>query len=111
MSEIKKMVKDGKVAVLISPEYGAGWYTWNRNKETGGGEQLLFSPELVAAVLAGAKPKELVALAKDLFPDAYEGGAGNLEVRWLPVGAKFDVDEYDGFESLRVVDEEQWLIA
>lgn len=24
-----KVIEDGKVAVLISPNYGAGWYSWN----------------------------------------------------------------------------------
>ena len=26
---IEKVVRDGKVAVLVSPGYGAGWSTWN----------------------------------------------------------------------------------
>ena len=26
---MNKLIRDGKVAVLISPEYGAGWSTWN----------------------------------------------------------------------------------
>ena len=26
---MKKVIRDGKVAVLYSPGYGASWYTWN----------------------------------------------------------------------------------
>ncbi len=26
---IQKLSQDGKVAVLYSPGFGAGWYTWN----------------------------------------------------------------------------------
>ena len=109
MREIKKMIKDGQVAVLISPEYGAGWSTWNRGGEDS--EQMLFSPELATAVLAGAKPHELRTLAKHLFPAEYEGGAGDLVVEWVPVGTKFRVHEYDGFESLELRDEIEWITA
>ena len=26
---MQKVIRDGKVAVLYSPGYGAGWYTWS----------------------------------------------------------------------------------
>lgn len=26
-----KVIKDGKVAVLYSPGFGAGWFTWNNH--------------------------------------------------------------------------------
>ena len=42
-----KVVRDGKVAVLISQGFGAGWYSWNSN------EQLLFSPKIVEMVEQG----------------------------------------------------------
>ena len=28
---MNKVIRDGKVAVLYSPGYGAGWYSWNWN--------------------------------------------------------------------------------
>ena len=103
-----KMIKDGKVAVLISPGYGAGWYTWNVSEV---GERGLFCPELVTAILAGAKPHEIANLAEELFPDAYAGGADDLVVEWVPVGAKFRINEYDGFESLEIADAMEWMVA
>lgn len=42
--------KDGKIAVLISPGYGAGWSTWAPEKDV---EALLFDAKIVKAVLAG----------------------------------------------------------
>lgn len=48
MEEIKKVIRDGKVAILYSPGYGAGWYSWNS-----GVRQCLFSPEIVAALEKG----------------------------------------------------------
>ncbi len=107
---MEKMVKDGKVAVLISPGYGAGWYTWNMHKDEGG-EQLLYCPELVTAILTGASGLEVTKLAESLHPDAYHGGVATLRVQWVPVGAKFRVHEYDGFETLEIADEMEWLIA
>lgn len=109
MSEIKKMVKDGEVAVLISPGYGAGWSTWNLSEDNS--KQMLFSPELAAAILAGSTPKEVETLAVSLFPDAYHGGAMYLEVEWVPVGKRFIVTEYDGAESLKHLEEVDWYIA
>ena len=101
------MIKDGNVAVLISRGYGAGWYTWNMSL----GEELLFSPELVTAILVGASEDQLIALAKSLFPDAFYGGVQDLDVEWIPVGKRFKVNEYSGQESLILQDGEDWIIA
>ena len=43
--QVNKITKDGMVAVLISPGYGAGWYTWNSNLPG-----LVFNPTLVEMV-------------------------------------------------------------
>ncbi|MCJ1344295.1 hypothetical protein MMC31_002498 [Peltigera leucophlebia] len=42
--------EDGKVAVLISPGYGAGWSTWASDEDV---EFFLFDATMVKAVLAG----------------------------------------------------------
>jgi hypothetical protein len=34
-----------------------------------------------------------------------------LQVQWVPVGAKFEIDTYDGAESVRLFDETQWFTA
>lgn len=106
---MKKMIKDGKVAVLISPGYGAGWYTWNQGRE--GCENILYCPELVTAILAGSTGLEVMNLAESLFPEAYHNGVGDLKVKWIPVGAKFRITEYDGFETLEIADEVEWMVA
>ena len=107
-----KIIKDDKVAVLVSPSYGGGWSTWNRDTDHYTQEQLIFCPELVTAVLAGSKPEEIFALAKSLFPELYLNGLrGSLEIEWVPVGAKFRIAEYDGSESVELFDDVDWLIA
>ncbi len=102
----EKLIRDGKVAVLISPGFGAGWSTWG----SGLAEMLLFDREIVEAVLA--EDRKLAAeIAKRKAGDEYlyTGGADDLEVEWLPVGTAFEVDEYDGSESLRTVADLCWV--
>ncbi len=41
---MEKVIRNGMVAVLVSPGYGAGWYSWNDHKE------LLFHPKIVEMV-------------------------------------------------------------
>jgi hypothetical protein len=101
-----KIVRDGMVAVLVSPGFGAGWYTWNKEMP-----ELLFDPTLVDLVLSGAESEELVAYADLKYPEGYTGGAGDLIVKWVPEGAQFRIDEYDGSESLVLESEEVWITA
>jgi hypothetical protein len=107
-----KVIRDGRVAVLISPGYGAGWSTWNSRYR----EWALFSPEVVAWVEAG-KPggedgEELKAIAKAAIgDDFYLGGADDLEIAWLLPGTNFRIEGYDGSESLEVSYDIKWSVA
>lgn len=99
--------KDGKVAVLYSPGYGAGWSSWAHEHE----DALLFHPEIVQAVLDGDR-KKAKDIAESLCGDSfYGGGAEDLEIEWLPKGTQFEVDEYDGFESIRILQNFEWHVA
>lgn len=122
--EVQKVIRDGKVAILVSPGFGAGWYTWNADKEW-----ILFDPYLVALVEKLSTPEFLDqgpagprALFEDIVveiesycdnkdPDGYYGGARDLVVKWLPVGTKFYIEEYDGAESLVTEDSLTWMTA
>ena len=42
MGDVPKLKRDGKVAVIYSPGFGAGWSTW----ADGNAEAVLFDPEL-----------------------------------------------------------------
>ena len=42
---MKKIIRDGKVAVLYSPGFGAGWSTWNQELP-----ELVFNPVIVDLV-------------------------------------------------------------
>ena len=95
-----KVIRDGKVAVLYSPHFGSGWFTWNA-----GHPGCLFDPDIVALVERGASGKEIAAVAEAKYPHFYAGGANDLRIKWLPEGTPFRVDEYDGNESIVTSDE------
>jgi hypothetical protein len=43
--------------------------------------------------------------------DVYTGGASDLKVVWVPQGSQFRIEEYDGSESLKLKDSEDWITA
>lgn len=89
----------GEVAVLISPGYGAGWSTWNSRYD-----DVLFDKRIVELVLSDMKgliTEEL--MAEFGYPDMYLGGVDQLVVEWLVPGTAFNINEYDGAESLITV--------
>lgn len=94
---IEKVIKKGKVAVLVSPGFGAGWSTWSTEHP-----DLVFSPKVVEMVLKGKRDEITDEWVKENlgYTDVYTGGAGDLEVVWLKEGTKFYIDEYDGSESI-----------
>lgn len=103
---MKKVIRDGKVAVLYSPGYGAGWFTWNVPIEG------LFHPELVEAVERKASSTEIEEIAKRLFgDDNYYGGADQLRIKWIPIGTQFRIEEYDGSESIYVQSDYTFITA
>ena len=103
----EKYEKDGMVAVLYSPGFGAGWSTWTFGDDV---ERMIFDPELVAAVLEGNRPK-MYAIVKDHFPGQYDGGVEDLAVEWVDKGDRFEITEYDGSESVRIFGEKPGYVA
>ena len=103
---MNKLIRDGKVAVLVSPGFGAGWSTWNN-----GIPELLFDPELVNMVEDGTSSATIIAYCNEKYPDGYFSGAGDLSVVWLPIGTEFIIDEYDGAESIIFKEQEKWIVA
>ena len=104
--DLGKVVRDGKVAVLYSPGFGAGWSTW----ESGGDQNLIFDPMLVKYVEEGNFTK-LHEYAEMRYPDVYKGGLSDLTIAWLPVGTLFRINEYDGSESIETLGDTGWIKA
>jgi hypothetical protein len=102
---IQKLSEGGKVAVLYSPGFGAGWYTWNYEYP-----EILFDPAIVKLV-EKEMFEELETYVTLKYPDIYTGGMKDLKVEWIPEGTEFKVNEYDGSESIELKENENWLIA
>lgn len=110
-----KVIRDGEVAVLYSPDFGAGWYTWNTEHPA-----MLYDPTLVKWVMdgkpygqkrSGVEWVRLVATLEEKYPRCYLGGLRDLEIRWVPVGTRFYVDEYDGSETVVLEKDVEWQVA
>jgi hypothetical protein len=102
---MNKLIKDGMVAVLYSPGFGAGWYTWNYECP-----EILFDPAIVEFV-EKEKWAELETYVILKYPEIYKGGMTDLEVEWMPVGTEFKIIEYDGAESIEYKENDHWMIA
>lgn len=98
----KRYDEEGRVAVLVSGGFGAGWSTWASPEEQ---EAKVFDSRVVDAVLADQSAEEIVNLCKRLGYESYDGGADGLRVEWLDPGTRFVVEEYDGRESIRTFDD------
>jgi hypothetical protein len=115
---VSKVIRDGKVAVLYSPGYGAGWSTWNYEYP-----EMLFDPEIVEfleqhenddprdTLLKREVTRKIEEIAEKKYPDGYFGGADDLTIVWLDEGTHFIVNEYDGSESINVRDDMYWIVA
>ena len=101
---MNKVIRDGKVAVLISYGFGAGFYTWGAPLEA------IFDPKLVELVESedfdGAEE-----YVKNTYSGVYTGGVEDLEVVWVDEGEEFIIEEYDGNESIQLKRETSWITA
>ena len=104
---MEKLERDGDVAVLYSPGFGAGWSTWAYGDNE---ERLIFCPRLVLAVL-GESGEERHQVVREEFPGQYHGGVDQLQVCWVPKGSRFEIDEYDGSELVRVLEPTDGFVA
>ena len=102
-------IREGKVGIVYSPGFGAGWYTWNRMHDNC--EQLIFDPQLVRLVDQGSPTETIMARAEELVPGGGFYAVEDLEVYWLDQGTKFLINEYDGSETIQLMETTPWLQA
>lgn len=112
--------------ILVSPNYGAGWASWN-TYPAGLGKFVAEYQPVIDYLEAGksfercrdnddyiAKYDVLSQLtldAKEKFGEEahlYFGGAHQLKVVEIPDGSRYRIDEYDGSESYLLQDSEDW---
>lgn len=88
----------GEVAVLVSSGFGAGWSSWNSNKEF-----LAMNKTVVEMHLKGVGCDEVEEYIKrQTGADyIYTGGWSDCEIEWISKGTSFAIEAYDGSESIR----------
>lgn len=101
-----KLIIEGKVAVLYTCDFGAGWSTWNPDFP-----ECVFDPEIAKMVCSAKSADEIKKFAEEKYGvNFHEGGVDTLTVKWLPEGTKFYIAEYDGRETV-VTEEKLYLTA
>lgn len=92
------------VGVLVSHGYGAGWSTW-------GDKLSCLDKELISAFERSASKEEILEIAEKNWPEQYNGGLLDCVVEYIPYGTAFRIDEYDGYESLEIIGEIDYIVA
>jgi len=104
MNNINKLIRDGKVGIIISPSYGGGFYSWGAPLEA------IFDPKLIELVenLNGDENDPIVEEIKIYLERTYDDPFADIEdlvVVWIEEGQKFIIDEYDGAESIVFIED------
>ena len=100
-----RVVRDGKVAVIIQSGYGGGWYYKHRT------EAFLFDPVIVEMIEKHVPRSRIYEYCRKNGLDVDEWGCDDLSITWVPVSAKFRINEYDGQESVVFKLEDTWFQA
>lgn len=106
---MEKLIKDGKVGVIISGGWGSGFYTWNAPLEA------VFNPQLIE-LIEREDFDEATEFIKKTYHDVYSkqsflSNTTDLVVEWVEEGREFYITEYDGMESIVYKDKIEWIIA
>ncbi len=110
-----RVIRNGKVAILYSSEFGTGWYTWNKDHPG-----ILRDPEIVHLVECRENAptdervyytEKIIDYCKVQYPGVYAGYAENLAIRWLDVGTPFRLIDFDGSEVFEFPDNVDWITA
>lgn len=103
---MKKLVRDGKVAVIFTPvRRSGGWFTNH------GIEELVFDAKLANLILEQYEKVQdevtleiinikIDAYLKQKYPEVK--CRGPFGIAWIELGEEFYIHEYEGFETIRL---------
>ena len=105
---MEKVIRDGKVAVIYAPSFGAGWYTWNEEytwKDEDKFKSLMYHPDIVKKIEEDKQSEITEEWIRELLgidPEKHICilAVGDLEIEWIPINTNFHIHEYDGSERL-----------
>lgn len=115
MSKVEKLIVDGNVAVVYSPGFGAAWSTWYS-------DDIAFDKEIAEIVMKmehlitdddqaefNRLQDKIYRIAREKYDLSYLGQ--ELTIAWIPQGKKFMIKEYDGHESVHLMEKMRFLEA
>lgn len=95
---------EGKIGIVYSPGYGAGWSTW--------GNPEMALDQTLANMIEDGKPHSVIeAYCEAAWPDGYLGGLEDCVVMWVEKGTQFIVKGYDGSEFVVFNHDNYWMTA
>ena len=117
---VELYVKNGKVGVLVSPGYGAGWSTWE-------GREFAYNKSVIEFWLShkddkvfmdtvnnygfgnieeSAAHKEAMEFFKSIgYGQPYMGGFKDLKLAFVAPGVPWRIREHDGWEELETFED------
>ena len=117
----ERFEEHGRIGVLYSRGYGAGWSTWAGEDIA---QQVAMDREVIEKWLSLArKPddedvlttdsrKEFEEFLTEKFGDHfYPGGIAGLTLEMIPKGTEFRITEYDGYEQIEKKLDTNWWMA
>lgn len=110
---MEKVKRNGKVAVLYSPGFGAGWSTWMGDDHAA---VLLYHPKIVQLVEENKRDEITNDLCKEILGLPAEDyvctlGSMDLEIKWVEEGCRFEINDYDGSESIHIIGDRSYNVA
>ena len=103
---MEKIIKEGKVGVIIHEGWGSGWST-----DKGMPKSSLFDPTLIQMLEKQSTQKQIEEYALSTYGKKSWGGwsGHNLVILWVEEGREFLITEYDGMESIFFKDSAPWI--
>lgn len=98
---MEKVIRDGKVAVAVAKGYGCGWSTSNDVSPMDARYNLLFLER---------RFEEIQRLCEEEGLNPADG-IYQVKIKWVPVGSRFIIQEYDGSEEIAFFEDFKWLEA
>lgn len=106
--------------VLISPDFGAGWGSWNDIEAAYDARVIQlwlenFENEEWMKNVTSYSDNKIKNEVEELFESwgynyIYLRGLSGAHLVWVPLGKKWRIKEYDGAESIVFDNEEEWNI-